>query len=137
MDNLVKKELLAKYRENKLAHAYLIETNNVNKALADTKEFIKIINCQETYKQDCSKCNICNLIDKNNLPSLKIITPDGTSIKKSQTIELKENFMSIPLYSKYNVYIMNKLILLSFSYSLFDCFFLFFALNSSLCAIKK
>ncbi len=98
-------ELIAKYRENKLAHAYLVETNNIEKAFKDIKEIIKLFNCEKEFESSCTKCNLCNLIDKNNLPSLKIISPDGSSIKKSQIAELKKDFNSIPIYSKYNVYI--------------------------------
>ena len=102
------KELVKKYRENKLAHAYLIETNNLTSAINDIKELIKIINCSNEYKENCTSCNLCNLINKNILPSLKIIEPDGTSIKKNQIEELKESFLSIPIYSKYNVYIISN-----------------------------
>lgn len=101
-------ELVNKYREKRLAHAYLIETNNYLLALSDLKEFIKIINCPEEFNEDCNKCNLCNLINKNNLPSIKIIEPDGASIKKSQMEELKESFSTKPIYSKYNIYIINN-----------------------------
>ncbi len=98
-------ELVTKYHENKLAHAYLIETNNLEKALIDLKKLIKIINCPEDYNPTCTNCNLCNLINLSNLPSLKIISPDGQGIKKNQIEELKQDFSTIPLYSKYNTYI--------------------------------
>ena len=101
-------ELVNKYRENKLAHAYLIETNNLSSALSDVKELVKVLNCSNEYRENCTTCNLCNLINKNLLPSLKIIEPDGTSIKKAQIEELKESFSSIPIYSKYNIYIINN-----------------------------
>lgn len=97
-----------KYRENKLAHAYLIETNNIDKAVEEIKELIKAINCESEFNKQCNNCNLCNLITKNNLPSLKIIEPEGTSIKKSQILELKDAFNSIPIYSKYNTYIIKS-----------------------------
>lgn len=102
------KEIITKYRENKLAHAYLIETNNVEKALNDLLEVIKFLNCESVYQEACTKCNICNLINKNSLPSLKIISPDGSTIKKNQIEELKKEFSSIPIYSKYNIYIIKN-----------------------------
>lgn len=104
-ENPILNELVKRYREKKLAHAYLIETNNYDKALQDLKEFIKIINCPEEYKKKCEKCNLCNLIIKDNLPSIKIIEPDGASIKKVQMEELKEAFSTKPIYSRYNTYI--------------------------------
>jgi len=101
-------ELVKRYRENKLSHAYLIETNNYDLALQDLKAFIKIINCPHKYNENCCECNLCNLINKDNLPSLKLIEPDGASIKKGQMEELKESFASIPIYSKYNIYVIKN-----------------------------
>ena len=101
-------ELVKKYREKKLAHAYLLETNDIELATKDIKELIKIINCNEEFKENCPNCNLCNLINKNNLPSLKIIEPDGTSIKKNQVEALKIDFGTKPIYSKYNIYIIKN-----------------------------
>lgn len=106
--NQVLTELVQKYRENKLAHAYLIETNNINLATIDILELIKIINCPKEYMEKCHNCNLCNLIDKASLPSLKIIEPDGASIKKNQIEDLKLSFGTIPVYSKYNCYIIKN-----------------------------
>lgn len=106
--NQVLTNLVKKYREKKLAHAYLIETNNINLATNDILELIKIINCPEEYIEKCNNCNLCNLIDKVSLPSLKIIEPDGASIKKSQIEALKLAFGTIPVYSKYNCYIIKN-----------------------------
>ena len=102
------KEIYEKYREGRLAHAYLIETNNTPKLINDLKELIKVINCPEEYQESCKLCNLCNLIDKNNLPSLVTIEPDGASIKKNQIEELKINFETKPIYSKYNIYIIKN-----------------------------
>ncbi len=98
-------DIYKQYREKKLAHAYLIETNNTSKLLEDLKALIKAINCPEEYQEQCLKCNLCNLINKNNLPSLIMIEPDGTSIKKGQIEDLKISFETKPIYSKYNTYI--------------------------------
>lgn len=101
-------EIYNKYREGKLAHAYLIETNNISKLLKDLKELIKALNCPEKYQENCSNCNLCNLISKNNLPNLILIEPDGTSIKKAQIEALKLSFETKPIYSKYNTYIIKN-----------------------------
>ena len=106
---LVSKKLnfiIEQNEQNKLSHAFLIETNNINKCLDDIKEIIKIINCPYEYKEDCSKeCNICKLIDNDSLPSLITIYPDGMSIKRDQINELMNKFSTKPIYSKYNTYI--------------------------------
>ncbi len=101
------KLLIKKYNEKKLSHVFLIETNDKILALKDIIEFVKVINCNNEYKEDCDKCNLCHLIETNNLPSLKIIYPDGQAIKKIQMEELKRDFSSIPYLSNYNTYIIN------------------------------
>ncbi len=97
-----------KFREKKLAHAYLIETNNIDKLIIDLKKLITVINCPHEYQEDCHKCNLCNLITKNNLPNLITIEPDGQMIKKAQIEDLKTAFETKPIYSKYNIYLIKN-----------------------------
>ena len=98
--------ILKQNEKNKLSHAFLIETNDITRCLEEVKFIIKNINCQNKFSLDCKeKCNLCNLIDKNNLPSLIIIEPDGMSIKKEQILYLEEKFAKKPVYSLYNMYI--------------------------------
>ena len=101
-------EIYNQYREKKLAHAYLIETNNSTRLLDDLKKLIKAINCPNEYKENCQSCNLCNLITKDNLPSIITIEPEGASIKKNQIETLKLSFETKPIYSKYNVYIIKN-----------------------------
>lgn len=100
-------DLVKKYNENQLSHVFLIETNDKVAALEDIKAFVKVINCNESYMEDCMKCNLCHLIATDQLPSLEIVSPDGQAIKKGQMEELKQKFSSIPYLSRYNTYIIN------------------------------
>lgn len=93
------------YNENKLSHAFLVETDNIEQCYEDIKQVIKIINCENKYEENCQKCNLCYQIDKNSLPSFITIEPDGLSIKKGQVLELKEKMLTKPIYSKYNCYV--------------------------------
>ena len=93
------------YREQKLAHAYLIETNDVEKCYQNVVNFSKKIFCKNEFNNTCNKCNICNMIDKNTLTNLITIEPDGKSIKKGQIDDLKKSCMSIPLFVDKNIYI--------------------------------
>lgn len=99
-------ELLEIYRENKLAHAYLFETNNVDKCYQDIKSLIKKMICQNSYEDSCVKCELCHQVDDNSLPSIISIEPDGKSIKKDVIENLKKAFSLKPTYTPFNIYIM-------------------------------
>lgn len=99
------KKLVKYYHENKLSHAYLIETNNLDKCYEDLIEVIKMINCKDEFTSNCDKCNICNLINQGFLPSLVVIEASGASIKKEQVLELKRMFSTVPIYTKNNIYV--------------------------------
>lgn len=67
---------------------------------------IKNIFCYELDDEN-KKSSLCHLIDINNLPSLKIIEPDGNFIKKDQILELKNIFSKDSIYTKDSIYIIN------------------------------
>lgn len=98
-------EIYTKYRENKLSHAYLIETTNIDETYKKILELCKKLECDSEFKAECTKCNICNLINLNSHPNVFTIEPDGINIRKEQVINLKEKFATMPVYSKYNIYI--------------------------------
>ena len=98
-------KLVKYYHENKISHAYLIETNNIDKCFLDLKCVVKQIFCSGNYKENCNECNICSLVDQEFLPSFVVIEPDGATIKKDQVLELKKNFSTMPIYTKDNIYI--------------------------------
>ena len=101
-------KLVNLYHENTISHVYLVETNNVLLCLNDLKKVIKQIFCVNNYEDNCTKCNICNLVDQNYLPSLIIIEPDGSTIKKEQILELKKSFSTVPVFTKENIYIIKN-----------------------------
>lgn len=101
-------QLINLYHEGKLSHAYLIETNNLEKCFQDLLEVIKQINCPKEYEANCQKCNLCNLLKNRFLPSFIIIEPDGKNIKKEQILDLKSRFSSIPTYTKENIYVIKE-----------------------------
>ena len=85
----VMKDILKRYREGKLAHAFLLETNDSNKCYQDVLELLKNINCPKEYRDNCEEeCNICRLINNDSLPSLITIGPEGQFIKKDQILSL-------------------------------------------------
>ena len=102
----VLKDVLKRYREGKLAHAFLLETNDTNKCYKDVLQLIKELNCPQEYSDDCDKeCNICRLINTDSLPSLITIVPEGQNIKKDQILSMMDKFSTKPVFTKYNMYV--------------------------------
>lgn len=97
-------QIFNSYHENHLSHAFLIETNNQERCFKDLKLQLCKINCNETYQENCDNCNLCHLLNTEQLPSFIVIRPDGSAIKKEQVLELKQKFSTMPIYSKYNIY---------------------------------
>ena len=95
--------LVLKYRENKLSHAFLFVTNDIVACEQDLLEFIKRISCPK-YEENCDKCNICYQISHDDLPNIVKIRPDGQYIKKGQILELKDRFKGKPIFLENNFY---------------------------------
>ncbi len=96
------------YHEDRLAHAYLISTNNNQKCMEVLLNVIKNLFCDDEYSEKCNRCSLCHLIDINALPSLKIINPDGALIKKNQVLELRNIFSKSSQITNKNIYIINQ-----------------------------
>lgn len=93
---------------DKLSHAYLLEVYDCDDDLDLILSFVKLIFCEKVNKisdLNCGKCSLCNLIDKNNFPDLKIIESNGKEIKKQQIIDLQEEFKTKSYFGGKKVYI--------------------------------
>ena len=94
---------------NKLSHAYLIEMEDSSTEFPLVLLFVKMILCpleiNKCDKLNCSKCNVCRLIDEKNFPDFEIIEADGNQIKKNQLLELKDEFQKTSLIGKRRVYV--------------------------------
>lgn len=102
-------DILKIYHENKLAHAFLLETNDADACYGDLLLLIKQLCCPNSFSLDCKEnCNLCSLIDSNSLPSIITIEPDGSFIKKEQVISMMDRFSAKPVFSYYNIYITRK-----------------------------
>ena len=97
--------LYEQYRDSKLSHAFVLQTNDKNKCLLELKNLLKMMACEGKYSSGCSKCEICRQIDNDEYLSVHIVYPDGKSIKKEQIAELKRKMAFKPIFSRFNAYI--------------------------------
>lgn len=97
-------------QENKISHAYLIETNGNNDGFNFALSFAKSLLCplKKTNNLDCSNCSQCSTIDSNNFIELEIIETDDMWIKKDKIEELQKNFNLKPIIGKRKIYIIKE-----------------------------
>ena len=81
--------------ENKIPHAFLIETNNINDFETELIDFL--------YEKKLIK----NKTAINNL-NLIIIEPDGKEIKSGEIDMLRSRFSTIPANDQYNIYLIKE-----------------------------
>ena len=115
MDNLsvVKKNYIDYINKiienNKVSHAYLIEINDYDTDKVYIFNFIKMILCNVSYeKLEKENNNIINLIDNNDYPDIKVIEPEGSTIKKSQMIDLQKDYSNKSLLGGKRIYIVKE-----------------------------
>lgn len=95
-------------KNNKVSHAYLIELNNYDEDMKYIFDFIKMIICNIEYSELSKENNIIRLIDDNNYPDIKIIEPDGATIKKGQMIDLKKDYSNKSLLDGKRIYVVKE-----------------------------
>ena len=94
---------------NKVSHAYLIEINDYDTDKKYIFDFIKMILCDISYeKLEKENNNIINLIDDDNYPDIKIIEPEGSTIKKSQMIDLQKDYSNKSLLDGKRIYVVKE-----------------------------
>ena len=101
-----------KYAKNlkRYYHAYIFEVDDINNSFPLILSFAKMIICSNHYtnNESCLDCNICHLIDNNTYPDLKIIEPDGISIKKEQIQALQQSLSLKSSNNTNQVYIIKE-----------------------------
>ena len=94
---------------SKVSHAYLIEVDNYDSDFNYILVFIKMILCNIAYEDlENYSNNIVNQVDTYNYPDLKIISPDGNTIKKAQLLDLMSDFNNKSLLDNKRIYIIKE-----------------------------
>ncbi len=98
-------------KNNKISHAYIFSGPRGTGKTSTAKVFAKAINCMNpTEKGPCGICNMCKMFNNNT----DIIELDAASNNGVDEIrEIIENVKLAPSYSKYKVYIIDEVHMLT------------------------
>lgn len=107
----IKKLLIEALVNNKIAHAYIFSGPRGTGKTSTAKLFAKAINCEKTNNGiPCGKCSACLNYDE----SPDIIEIDAASNNGVDEIrELRDNVKILPTFSKYKIYIIDEVHMLS------------------------
>ena len=99
-------EITNSIENNKISHAFLIETNNYARKDELLIAFVKTL--FKKYVSDEEFENISNLIDENAFDDFMIIDADGAFIKKDQILDIKEKFKTTSLDNRPRIYLIKN-----------------------------
>ena len=107
----IKKLLIESIKNNQIAHAYLFSGPRGTGKTSTAKLFAKTINCENPIDGiPCNNCPACN----NYEQSADIIEIDAASNNGVDEIrELRNNAKILPTFSKYKIYIIDEVHMLS------------------------
>lgn len=92
-------------KNNKLSHAYLIDANYYEESFDFVLSFVKTILCGNNHSNQSDDCSLCQRIQNNNYPELKIIETTSSVIKKEQLLALQSDFSLSSIEGNYRIYI--------------------------------
>ena len=111
--DIIVKTLKNLIKNDKLSHAYLFTGPRGTGKTSCAKLFSKVINCNNPVDGDaCNECENCKIFNSNQNPD--IIEIDAASNNGVDEIrEIKNNSNLVPSFSKYKVYIIDEVHMLS------------------------
>ena len=104
--------IIKSFHEKNNSHAFLLETNNIEACYQDIMNMIKRLNCKNDTIDDC---NVCHTIDAGTNPDIITVRPTKKEILVEPIDNIIAKFATLPLISKYSMYVIVEADLLSAS----------------------
>ena len=104
--------IIKSFHEKNNSHAFLLETNNIEACYQDIMNMIKRLNCKNDTIDDC---NVCHTIDAGTNPDIITVRPIKKEILVDPIDNIIAKFATLPLISKYSMYVIVEADLLSAS----------------------
>ena len=92
-------------QNNRLAHAYLFAGPKGSGKKQMALHLAKSLFCQEKDADACGVCLACRRIEAGNHPDVRLLSPDGASIKIDQIRDLQKEMAMRAVESRHKVYI--------------------------------
>lgn len=90
---------------NRIAHAYIFDgPEGIGKELT-ALAFAKAVVCKQGQGDACHICPSCIKFHRNNHPDIRVIEPEGNSIKNKQMEDFQQDILIKPYESNKKVYI--------------------------------
>jgi len=92
-------------RSGRVAHAYLFAGPEGSGRHETAMAFAQAIFCERGEDDACGQCLSCRKVSSGNHPDLRLVSPDGTSVKIDQVRELQREMAYRSAGSGYKIYI--------------------------------
>lgn len=95
-------------KHNRLRQAYLITGAESIGKTTFARAFAQTINCQDSYFQPCNKCRACLLTARGQYADVRIIEPDGNTMKIEQVRDFQHQLSLRPVEAHSRILILRK-----------------------------
>lgn len=107
-ENKVIELLSSSVKNKKIAHAYVFLTGQWESAELAVKYLAKSCLCEKGYGVACGTCNSCYQIESNIHPDVRVITPEGLTLKISQIRNIRTDSQISSYGGKQKFYIIKN-----------------------------
>lgn len=108
----ITQSLVNQIKNNQISHAYLFTGTRGTGKTSIARIFAKAINCEHFDNGPCNKCNTCKILsDPSNIDIIEIDAASNNRVEEIR--DLREKVKYPPVNSKYKVYIIDEVHMLT------------------------